>query len=245
MDYKKVYNELIDNAKAQHIEGYYETHHIVPKAEGGSDDNTNLVKLTARQHYIAHLLLAKIYDDFKMYSAVTFMQTGRIKSRKFKFNSRLYEKMREEFAKKLSLYKKGKPTWNKGKKMSKEFCLKSSLAHKGIKLNQSSYDKMAASMSKLVWITNGRKSRRIKLDESIPAGWHKGRDNKMKANLSKSTLGRQANNKGKKLSAETKAKISKSITSSRWWNNGVVERQAKECPDGFIAGRLKKKRSSE
>lgn len=183
----------------------------MPKSEGGSDGKANLVRLSAREHYIAHLLLAKIYDDYKMYSALIYMQTGRHKSRNFKFNSRLYEKMRIAFANKLSRHKKGKPTWNKGKKMSKEFCLKSSLAHKGIRLNQSAYDKMAASMSKLVWITNGRKSRRIKPDESIPVGWHKGRDNKMKANLSKSTIGRQANNKGKKLSAETKRKISESV----------------------------------
>lgn len=213
MNYSKVYMCLILNRQAQPLSEneYGEHHHIIPRSEGGSDDTSNLVRLSAREHYIAHLLLAKIYDDVKMYSAVTFMQTGRHKSRNFKFNSRLYEKIRKEFANKLSLHKKGKPTWNKGKKMSKEYCLKSSLAHKGIKLNQSSYDKMAASMSKLIWITNGRKSRRIKPDESIPVGWHKGRDNKMKANLSKSTIGRQANNKGKKLSAETKRKISESV----------------------------------
>lgn len=39
---------------------YFETHHIVPKSLGGTDDKNNLVNLTAREHYIAHLLLVKI-----------------------------------------------------------------------------------------------------------------------------------------------------------------------------------------
>ena len=41
---------------------YYELHHITPKSFGGSDTLKNLVLLTAREHYIAHLLL---YVHFK------------------------------------------------------------------------------------------------------------------------------------------------------------------------------------
>ena len=68
--------------------------------------------LTAREHYIAHLLLAKIYDDYKMYSAVIFMQCkATYHHRYFKFNSRLYECIRKEFAEK----QKNKIPWNKGK----------------------------------------------------------------------------------------------------------------------------------
>ena len=116
MDYEKTYNKLIAAARTQQIDGYYETHHIVPKSEGGSDDKTNLVKLTARQHYIAHLLLAKIYDDVKMYSALVYMRCGnKFVKRNFKFNSRLYEKMREEFANKVSNSRKGKHHYNNGK----------------------------------------------------------------------------------------------------------------------------------
>lgn len=104
MNYRKVYNQLIDNARTQHIDGYYETHHIVPKAEGGSDDKSNLVKLTARQHYIAHLLLAKIYDDRAMHCAVVAMQTKTKKMhREFRFNSRLYEKLKLKRAKFMSI----------------------------------------------------------------------------------------------------------------------------------------------
>lgn len=38
---------------------YYESHHIIPHSLGGSDDNKNLVLLTAREHYLCHWLLVK------------------------------------------------------------------------------------------------------------------------------------------------------------------------------------------
>lgn len=60
MDYQKLYNNLVDSAR-KNSEGYLETHHIVPKCMGGNDDKDNLVKMTARQHFIAHWLLYKIY----------------------------------------------------------------------------------------------------------------------------------------------------------------------------------------
>lgn len=94
---------------------YGEHHHIIPHAEGGSDDASNKVNLTAREHYIAHLLLAKIYNDYAMYSALTYMQCkSSSHQRDFKFNSRLYEKMRIEFAKKVSKSKKGRHYYNNG-----------------------------------------------------------------------------------------------------------------------------------
>ena len=39
-------------------EEYHETHHIVPKCMGGSNDKENLIDLFAREHFEAHRLLA-------------------------------------------------------------------------------------------------------------------------------------------------------------------------------------------
>ena len=61
MDYSKIYNQLIDRAKDRLLEVYTEKHHIIPKCMNGSDDQLNIVSLTAEEHYIAHLLLVKIY----------------------------------------------------------------------------------------------------------------------------------------------------------------------------------------
>lgn len=78
------------------IDGYTERHHIIPKSMGGLDDNDNLVILTAREHYIAHLLLTKcVTKEFfgKMNSAYVMM--ARVKDSKqkrhYKINSRLFE----------------------------------------------------------------------------------------------------------------------------------------------------------
>ena len=132
MNYVNVYYSIIKNRLDNPVEGYVERHHIVPKSEGGSDDDDNKVNLTAREHYIAHLLLAKIYNDYKMYSAVVYMQckTKRQK-RDFKFNSHLYEQIRKDFSIKNSEAHKGQIPWNKGIPQSEEAKKKNSEAHKG------------------------------------------------------------------------------------------------------------------
>ena len=65
MDYQKVYNDLISKRKEFPLKKskdlYTELHHIVPRCLGGTDESSNLVRLTAREHFIAHRLLAKIY----------------------------------------------------------------------------------------------------------------------------------------------------------------------------------------
>ena len=61
MNYQKHYDSLMNRAKNRLLEGYCETHHIIPRCMGGTDDPTNLVDLTAEEHYVAHQLLVKIY----------------------------------------------------------------------------------------------------------------------------------------------------------------------------------------
>jgi hypothetical protein len=61
MDYRRHYERLIDRARARVIIGYRECHHIIPRCIGGLDEAENLVELTAKEHYLAHQLLVKIY----------------------------------------------------------------------------------------------------------------------------------------------------------------------------------------
>lgn len=79
MDYQKVYNALILKRTAKPLkktkELYTELHHIVPRCLGGSDDKENLVRLTAREHFIAHRLLTKIHvGHTKLALSVILMQ---------------------------------------------------------------------------------------------------------------------------------------------------------------------------
>ena len=71
MNYSKIYNDLIEKGKSNVFTDtdYYETHHIIPKGLGGTDDKDNLVNLTYRQHFVAHWLLFRIYPDNKQIAA--------------------------------------------------------------------------------------------------------------------------------------------------------------------------------
>ena len=105
MDYKRIYDELISHRQSNQIKsGYTENHHIQMSSLGGSDHKSNLVRLTAREHYIAHLLLARFDGRGQTINALWMMQC------KSKFNderpviktSRMYEWARKEFIKYIS-----------------------------------------------------------------------------------------------------------------------------------------------
>ncbi|AUG88274.1 homing endonuclease [Salmonella phage Mutine] len=61
MNYQFIYDSLILKAKLRVLDGYSETHHVIPKCMGGSDERHNLVELTPEEHFVAHQLLVKIF----------------------------------------------------------------------------------------------------------------------------------------------------------------------------------------
>lgn len=97
MNYKKIYDQLIAKAESREVEGYKERHHIVPKCLGGSDEVNNIVELTAREHYVAHLLLAKVHGGKLWYAffAMCNLDPSNKKSR-YRPSSRIYAEVREE-----------------------------------------------------------------------------------------------------------------------------------------------------
>jgi len=108
--YSKWYEALIYKAKNRTIEGYVETHHIIPRSFGGNDSKSNLVKLTAREHYIAHALLWKmkfpgIYNSKMAFAFNTFINKMTTKVRgvhhTYTISSRTYEIFRKEYSRLL------------------------------------------------------------------------------------------------------------------------------------------------
>ncbi len=74
--YQCWYDALIKRARGRALDCYKETHHILPRSMGGTDDGANLVDLTYREHFLAHWLLTKITDGNarrKMISALNCM----------------------------------------------------------------------------------------------------------------------------------------------------------------------------
>lgn len=93
--YKKIYDALILRSRGRALVGYSEKHHIIPKSLGGTDDPSNIVILTACEHFRAHLLLCKITtsnDKFKMLCAAKMMANmQRSYQDRYKPKSRIYE----------------------------------------------------------------------------------------------------------------------------------------------------------
>ncbi len=97
--YNTWYWTLIETRKDQAASKLTERHHIVPRSLGGKDDNTNLVNLTLREHFIAHMLLARMLtgnDRAKMIFASRQMLS------KYKPCSRTYETLKMNANKAMS-----------------------------------------------------------------------------------------------------------------------------------------------
>lgn len=104
------YNNITEHAKSRKLDGYTERHHIQPRSLGGSDADDNLVNLTAREHFICHWLLTKMYTGEargKMINALYLMQ-GKNQYQERYINSKVYETLRKEYAQYISKLNKGR-----------------------------------------------------------------------------------------------------------------------------------------
>lgn len=97
MNYKRIYEDLIESRKMRpRLDGeYYERHHILPRCMGGGDEEENLIYLTAEEHFMAHMLLAKAYGG-KLWIAANAMRIPR-NGRKIK-HRRLFAIARKMFS---------------------------------------------------------------------------------------------------------------------------------------------------
>lgn len=57
--YLKWYLELMEKARNRKIKEYTEKHHVIPRCLGGTEHRENKVRLTYKEHFIAHWLLLK------------------------------------------------------------------------------------------------------------------------------------------------------------------------------------------
>lgn len=132
MNYEKIYYDLIKDRSRLQITrkmdkiNYYEKHHIIPKCMGGPDNKENIIILTAREHFIAHALLVKMYPtNRKILNAFICMKRNKSKNRYI--NSNLYEKLKKYWVESNS----GENHHLYGKTHSEEAKQKISIAKKG------------------------------------------------------------------------------------------------------------------
>lgn len=93
------YQRFIESLRTQFIDGYTEVHHIIPRSMGGADTADNLIRLTARQHFIAHWMLARAFGGsaaraFFMMS--NFGKYGRVGSKTYEIARREYSELVSE-----------------------------------------------------------------------------------------------------------------------------------------------------
>jgi predicted nucleic acid-binding Zn ribbon protein len=112
MNYKKIYDSIIVNGKMKKLYGYTEEHHIMPKCLGGTNAKSNLVHLTAKEHFMCHLLLTKMYpkgsdEYYKMCHAFLMMLVSS-KNQNRHITAKKYETLKEGHSKRMSELQSGK-----------------------------------------------------------------------------------------------------------------------------------------
>lgn len=108
MNYAKLYNRIIENRLSNPYDGYTEKHHIIPVSLGGANSKDNSVSLTAREHFVCHWLLVKMYKGnkdsyYKMLKAFNMMCNSiSDKQERYKACSRIFSVYREDLSKAMS-----------------------------------------------------------------------------------------------------------------------------------------------
>lgn len=181
--YTTWYHNIINSAKTRSLpnDHYVERHHIIPKSLGGDNSPTNIAILTAKEHFVCHLLLTKMVESTlraKMVYAFHGMSAKqpnqrRVKGLSDRMQSRLYNNLKQE----LSIIKSASRRGCHHSDASRE---KMSLSQKGKVVSESTKEKIRVA--------------RAKQDMSY--------------------------RKGKPLSDEQKARISKSLAGNIPWNKG-------------------------
>jgi hypothetical protein len=207
--YTTWYTAITDRARTRKLEGYTERHHVIPKSLNGTDDNANLVDLTAREHFICHWLLTKMYTGeakSKMIYALNGMKRNGKFTQRYEtlITSRVYESLKKEFSIVHSATMKGRDPWNRGIPITEEQREKNRIAATGKK-------RSAEAIAKAVAKQLGQKrSEETKLKMSLASkGKLKGpmsEENKLK--ISQSTKGKsKPTGMGTRLSATVAAQL--------------------------------------
>ena len=224
--YTKWYFQIIEKARQTTYSGYTETHHIIPKSLGGSNSFDNLIKLSAREHFVCHLLLTKMVaadKKAKMFYSLSMMKTAnQYHRRDFKINSKIFEtikinlskamkeKWTDELRAKKSKEMTGKNNHFYGKTHSKDTIEKLKNKHvsentkKLISLNQKERFKNQPG-------TFLGKTHSIETREKMSISASKPKSKLWKESASKNRKGKIPPNKGIPHSEETKKKISQAM----------------------------------
>ena len=237
MNYRKVYIKIIFNAKLEEAQGlrskkngYYERHHILPKSlfPLWKKRRTNIVLLTAREHFFCHQLLSKIYPSKEMaYALIAF--TIRPNSN-YKISSREYEQLKIMH----SNLRKGINNWTvESRNKARETKIKNGTLHKSpskscrnqisntLKRKYASKELKAHNEGSLL---NG--STKEKISTTLKTKYKSGEI--------------KIWNKGQSCPSSQKFGEDNGMFGKTWWTNGKDNIVSEYCPEGYWKGITKK-----
>lgn len=265
MNYEKIYNSLIQKRLVNKIDRsicYCEFHHIKPRSVYPELENeqSNIIALTLREHFFAHLLLQQIYkikygknsiQYKKMLSAIRYM----LDIRKYKIKtSRLYEKIRTAaYDAGVQITTANRMWVTNGKE---DIMLKPNEQipdgfWRGRTINFTEEQRQRYS-NKLSAANKGRKSWNSG-KHGIYSDEYRKKISDSHADFSGENNGRYGSRMMFNCKTQTKKLIQKDeiqyylnigyvfVKDLKVFNNGLIDILANKCPDGFIEGSYKRK----
>jgi hypothetical protein len=227
MNYQKHYNLLMNRAKHRKLEGYCESHHILPICMGG--EGTEEVILTPEEHYVAHQLLVKIYpNNFELVYAANMMTVsgiGQVRSNK------KYGWLKRKFSENISKQFKGKHF-----SPSTEF-------KKGMKPTATSWKKGHIPWAKGKTGIFSQESLKIMSEKRKGNKYALGaiRSEETRQKISIANTGKNIGNKNGMASEENRKKVAASKFGRKWYHNPITKQAIcvlpENKPEEFIPGK--------
>lgn len=223
--YTKIYFSLIQKRKEDTLsksEVYCETHHITPKSLGGSNETSNLVNLTPREHFIAHRLLTKMTTGLANRSMWWALHRT-LFSGQMIHNSKDYERTRTQWSEwlKQNHHSKTIPNWNKKmSEMTKKDWEDNYEKRKHVSETFKRSHKERKETDADNYYENQRKNA-LKGSAAIQRKWKEDADwaKNEKIKMSEKMMGDNNPMFGRPRSKEQKARQSEAISRKRWVSN--------------------------
>lgn len=118
--YTKTYFKIVHKYKNSKQTGYSEVHHIVPKSLGGTNKADNLVRLSAKAHFVCHHLLTKMLTgENKSKMIFAFWRMIHSQQQTQKITAKVYEIVRAELSS-IMQQRAGENNYFYGKKHTEE-----------------------------------------------------------------------------------------------------------------------------
>lgn len=270
MNYRHIYIQIIRRAKNEQMSGlrpasysfrkrkicldYYEFHHILPKSlfPQYARLRKNKVALTAREHFICHKLLYKIYPGRQMAYAMRQLCGVYRANELCNISSREYECIQKLASEYISETLKGH-TFSEESRQKISSTLKAKYAaglieipHREVtdesrkKISDTLKSKYEAGM--VNWNKGKKCPQLAKFQENNPMyGKHHYTNGVQHVVALECPQGFRPGHNNK-IDAETekvrRSKISAASKGKHWYNNGIKNKFCYECPDGYVAGFL-------